>query len=230
MFGIDTVMSPFVIFVLLLLFVALPALLIVLGVKKLTKQSKGRVALIAIGTLWLLFIPLVLLYTFVLVPYLHFPYPNHDYVPEEQSEIVNSDTTQTMVCRFGQDCVYVDEFGNETPAISDDFVGESTVDSDWILGEWQNWAASSFYDEELGGVFTLNSDGTGILNPVIPDYPIFIEWTLNADNSVLTINVPSQDRKEPIVRGVKRYGEQLHLYQGDYGVAVYQRDGMAFLD
>ena len=95
--GID---GPLEILLLAILFLVIPITLIIVGIKKFSRRSKGRVALFVIGILGLLFIPLLLFYEFVLVPYLHFPYPNVDeYTPESQSVSLyrdNSSATQNL--------------------------------------------------------------------------------------------------------------------------------------
>ena len=99
--GID---GPLEILLFAFLFLVIPIVLIAVGIKRFPRRSKGRVALFAIGILGLLFLPLVLFYEFVLVPHLHFPYPNHDYVPEGQSEITNTYSFTGTIQQLSQSC------------------------------------------------------------------------------------------------------------------------------
>jgi len=105
------------------------------------------------------------------------------------------------------------------------------AEQEWITGEWENWVYSSFIDHEIGSPFILNSDGTGTITPAVNGYAggLYIKWSLDIENGVLLIDVPSQDRAQPIIREVRGDAERLYLGQPGYGTAVYQRGGMAIL-
>lgn len=72
-------MSGVGILLLVSVFVILPILLILAGIRKHDKGSKARIILITLGIVLALVVPIVLVYSFILVPQFNFPYPVHDH-------------------------------------------------------------------------------------------------------------------------------------------------------